>query len=170
MIKRSKQALEFVRENDKATVVKHVLSHDAHPMIQFVKYGMCGVLAVVIHWLVVYTLGLTVLPAIGRSLPVELKQHNGMINNIIAFFVSGIVVYWLNRKYVFKPGRHHAAVEAFLFFAVAGLALLAAVLIYPLIFKYVKTNEYVEHFANFGFVFTSAMVNFVARKFIIFKG
>lgn len=170
MIKRSKQALEFVRQNDKATVVKRVLSHDAHPVIQFAKYGMCGALAVMIHWAVVYALGLTVLPAIGRGLPVELKEHNGMVNNIIAFFVSGVVVYWLNRKYVFKPGRHHAAVEAFLFFAVAGLALLAAVLIYPLIFKYVKTNEYVEHFANFGFVVTSAMVNFVARKFIIFKG
>jgi len=170
VIKRSKQAIEFVRRNDKATVVKHVLSHDAHPVIQFAKYGVCGVLAVMIHWAVVYTLGLTVLPAIGRELPVELKEHNGMVNNIIAFFVSGVVVYWLNRKYVFKPGRHHGAVEAFLFFAVAGLALLAAVLVYPLVFKYVKANEYVEHFANFGFVVTSAMVNFVARKFVIFKG
>lgn len=170
MIKRSKQALEFVRQNDKATVVKHLLSHDAHPVIQFAKYGMCGVLAVIVHWAVVYSLGLTVNPAIGRDLPVELKQHNGMINNILAFFVSGAVVYWLNRTYVFKPGRHHAALEAFLFFAVAGVALMAAIFIYPLIFNYVKTNEYVEHFANFGFVLTSALVNFVARKFIIFKG
>jgi len=170
VIKRTKQAINFVRENDNKTIVRHVLSHDAHPLVQFVKYGMCGVLAVLIHWIIVYSLGFTVLPAIGKNLPLEVKEHNGMINNVIAFFASGIVVYLLNRKFVFKPGRHHTAVEAFLFFAVAGVALLAAVLVFPLIFQYVKMDEYVEHIANFSFVLTSALVNFVARKFIVFKG
>jgi len=176
VIKRSKQAIKFVKENDKKTVVKHVLSHDAHPLIQFSKYVTCGVAAVMIHLSVVYALGLTLFPAIGKDISVELKQHNGTINNIIAFFVSGVVVYWLNRKFVFKPGRHHAFFEAFLFFAVSAIPLAAATGVNLLIYRYtekmqsVVMQEYVEHIANLGFVVTSAMVNFIARKFIIFKG
>jgi len=184
VIKRTKQALEqnardaldFVRKNDKKTVVKHVLSHDTHPLIQFAKYGVCGVAAVTIHLSVVYILGLTILPAIGTDLSVELKQHNGTINNVIAFFISGAVVYWLNRKFVFKPGRHHALLEVFLFFAVSALPLAAASGVNWMIYRYsemlreINMFEYVEHIANFGFIVTSAMVNFLARKFIIFKG
>ncbi len=156
--------------------MKHVLSHDAHPLIQFGKYATCGVAAVLIHLSVVYTLGLTVFPAIGTDLPVELKQHNGTINNIIAFFVSGCVVYWLNIKFVFKPGRHNFLLEVFLFFAVSALPLAAASGVNWLIYKNseileeVHLQEYVEHIANFGFIITSALVNFIARKFIIFKG
>lgn len=176
MIKRSKQALNFVRENDKKTVVRHVLSHDAHPLIQFAKYGMCGVAAVIIHVTTVYILGFTLFPAIGTELPVELKQQNGTINNVIAFFVSGVVVYWLNIKFVFKPGRHNALLEIFLFFAVSALPLAAASWVNWMIYNNsdklsdVNLQEYVEHIANFGFVITSAMVNFLARKFFIFKG
>jgi len=176
VIKRVKQALEFVRENDNKTVVKHVLSHDAHPLIQFTKYGVCGVAAVMIHLSVVYSLGYTISPAIGTELPLELKQHNGTINNIVAFFISGIVVYWLNIKFVFKPGRHNVILEIFLFFAVSAIPLTAASGVNWLIYKNsemlsdIHMQKYVEHIANFGFIVTSALVNFLARKFIIFKG
>ena len=184
MIKKTKQvvekyareALDFVKQNDRKTVLKHVLSHDAHPLLQFTKYVICGVAAVTIHLTVVYVLGFTILPAIGTDIPIELKQHNGMINNVIAFFVSGAVVYWLNRTFVFKPGRHHAFLEVFLFFTVSAIPLAAASGVNWMIYHYsevlreVNLFEYVEHFANFGFIVTSAMVNFLARKFIIFKG
>ncbi|MFK5921664.1 MAG: GtrA family protein [Verrucomicrobiota bacterium] len=176
MIKRSKQAINFVKENDKKTVVKHVLSHDAHPLIQFGKYGFCGALAVMIHLSVVYALGLTIFPAIGENLPIELKQHNGTLNNIIAFFISGSVVYWLNIKFVFKSGRHSALVEIILFFAVSAIPLAAASGVNWLIYHNSEMlsefhmQKHVEHIANFGFILTSALVNFVARKFIIFKG
>ena len=184
MIKKTKQALEknarealnFIRQNDNKTVIRHVLSHDTHPLIQFGKYVVCGVAAVTIHLSAVYILGFTILPAIGTDLPVELKQHNGTINNVIAFFISGTVVYWLNRKFVFKPGRHHALLEVFLFFAVSALPLAAASWVNWLIYRYseilreINMVEYVEHIANLGFIVTSAMVNFLARKFIIFKG
>lgn len=176
MIKRSKQALKFIRENDNKTVVKHVLSHDAHPLIQFGKYGICGVAAVVVHLSCVYILGYTVLPAIGTDLPVELKQHNGTINNVIAFFISGSFVYWLNIKFVFKSGRHNVLLEIFLFFAISALPLAAASGVNWLIYqnsemlREINMQQYVEHIANFGFIVTSAMVNFIARKFFIFKG
>ncbi|NOX99096.1 MAG: GtrA family protein [Verrucomicrobia bacterium] len=176
LIKRSKQALSFIRENDNKTVVKHVLSHDAHPLIQFAKYGVCGVIAVCIHYSIVYILGYTLLPAIGTEIPLEQKQHNSLINNIAGFFVSGIVVYWLNIRFVFKTGKHSPLVEIALFFAVSTLPLAAGVGVNWLIFQNAEMlrqfhmEKYVEHFANFGFVIASVMVNFLARKFIIFKG
>jgi len=176
VIKRTKQALNFVRENDNKTVVRHVLSHDAHPLVQFGKYVTCGVAAVIIHLSVVYILGFTLFPAIGVDMPIEVKQLNGTINNVIAFFVSGVVVYWLNIKFVFKSGRHHVYLEIFLFFAISAIPLAAASGVNWLIYHYsemlrqINMFEYVEHIANFGFIVTSAMVNFLARKFIIFKG
>ncbi len=137
---------------------------------------MCGVAAVMVHISVAYTLGLTVLPAIGPDLPNELKETNGYINNTIAFFVSGCVVYWLNIKFVFKPGRHSAWLEILLFFSVSALPLAAGLGVNWLIFhntellRSLHIEKYIEHVANFGFVIASALVNFLARKFIIFKG
>ncbi|MCF6313143.1 MAG: GtrA family protein [Verrucomicrobiales bacterium] len=165
-----------MKENDKKTVVKHVLSHDAHPLIQFGKYVTCGVMAVMIHLSVTYTLGLTIFPAIGQHLSDHVKEINGYINNTIAFFISGCVVYWLNIKFVFKSGKHHVFLEIFLFFAVSALPLAAGLGMNWFIFHNTplleqwEIAEYVEHIANFGFVLASALVNFVARKFIIFKG
>ena len=184
MIKKTKQALEknarealnFIRQNDNKTVARHILSHDTHPLIQFIKYGMCGVIAVAIQSFGTYALGLTLFPAVGTDIALELKQRNLPINMSIAFFVSASVVYWLNRKFVFKPGRHHPVFEVFLFFVISAIPFMAGHLASWQILRYVKLHpevdiyEYVEHIATLGFVVASALVNFVARKFIIFKG
>ena len=50
-----------------------------------------------------------------------------------------------------------------------GLQLVVLGVAIPLIFKHLESKDYVEHFANLGFIVTSALVNFVCRKFIIFK-
>ena len=75
-------------------------------LIQFAKYGFCGVIATVTHIAIVYAIGLTVNPAVGEQIPKELKETRTMWNNTAAFFLSGVVAYLLNLALVFSPGRH----------------------------------------------------------------
>lgn len=169
MIDPIKKALRFVRDNDHSTVRSHVLSHDAHPFLQFVKYGVCGVMATVVQAGIVYLLGLTVNPAVGTDIPVDLKESRTIVNNSIAFIFSGAFAYWINVKFVFRPGRHGKRKEIGLFFLISAISFFAGLLAIPLIFRQIESKEYVEHFANLGFIVSSALVNFVCRKFIIFK-
>lgn len=173
MIEQIKQATRFMRDNDFATVRRHVLSHDAHPLLQFVKYGVCGVGSFIVHMTIVYLLGLTVFPAVGTEIAVDLKETNTLINNSLGFLVSCAFAYWTNITFVFKPGRHGKKTEVTLFFVISAISFFAGLFAIPLIFDLIKEQfpravPYVEHFGNFAFAFTSALVNFVCRKFIIF--
>ena len=138
-------------------------------LIQFAKYGFCGVIATVTHIAIVYAIGLTVNPAVGEQIPKELKETRTMWNNTAAFFLSGVVAYLLNVAFVFSPGRHDKHIEVFLFFAISAVSFFAGLFAIPLIFGAIDTNKNIEHYANLGFIITSALVNFVCRKFIVFK-
>jgi len=174
VIKQIQQATQFVRENDFATVRRHVLSHDAHPLLQFVKYGVCGVGAFVVHIIVVNILGATAFPFSDEIKDIELREKNTMINNSFGFLVSCGFAYWTNVTFVFKPGRHSRHKEVSLFFAISAVSFFAGLATVPFIFsmivKYLPGLEkYAQHIATLGFAFTSALVNFVCRKFIIFQ-
>ena len=56
-------AWRFVRQNDLPTTWRALLRRDAHPLLQFIKYGVCGVAATVIHQGIFFALAYTVLPA-----------------------------------------------------------------------------------------------------------
>lgn len=174
VIDQIKQATRFVRENDFATVRRHVLSHDAHPLLQFVKYGVCGVAALIVHMTVVYILGTTVFPFGEEIEDYDLRQTNTMINNSLGFLVSCAFAYLTNIKFVFKSGRHSRMKELKLFFAISAVSFFAGLAAVPVIFKLIVKHfpdfeRYAQHFANISFAVTSAMVNFVCRKFIIFQ-
>jgi len=144
-------------------------SRDVPGLVQFGKYGICGVIATSFHLAIVYTLGLTVNPAIGEEIAKELKESRTMWNNTAAFFLSGGVVYALNIAFVFTPGRHGKKKEILLFFLVSGISFFAGLFAIPLVFSALETNKGIEHLANLSFVVTSALVNFVCRKFIVFQ-
>ena len=153
-----------------------MLSRDVPALIQFGKYGFCGCIALLLHSLIVYSLGLTINPAIGDYIPRELKEANSMRNNSIAFFPSNIAAYLLNATFVFTPGRHSKRKEVTLFFFISALSFLAGHLTIWAIFRSTDTNHYpgsyqenIEHFVNLGFVISSVLVNFVCRKFIVFQ-
>ena len=92
-----------------------------------------------------------------------------MINNSIAFVFSAVVAYLLNVKFVFTPGRHEKHKEILLFVVISGISFFPALFSIPAIFRALDFDRNIEHFANLGFVVTSALVNFVCRKFIVFK-
>ncbi len=172
MIKQIQQATRFVRENDFATVRSRVLSHDAPPLVQFIKYGLCGVGAFVVHIVVVNILGATLFP-FHDELADSVRKTNTMINNSLGFLVSCAFAYWTNINFVFKSGRHGRKKEITLFVAISAISFFAGLATVPFIFDLIlkhfpQIGKYAQHVATLSFAVTSALVNFVCRKFIIF--
>lgn len=166
-------AIQFLRDNDLKTISGYLLSRDAHPAIQFLKYAFCGAAATVLHQGIFFALSYTVIPAgdgmmvDGRPITDQMRYWNGIINNCIAFVPVLIFVYALNRRFVFTPGRHSGAVEFLLFGGVAAIGNAAGIVGGPMLIKWFGVPTWLSQGT---FIITSFLVNFLCRKFVIFKG
>ncbi len=165
-------ASQFVRENDLKTVLHRIRSHDAHPTIQFLKYVFCGGIATVTLAVIVFILSKTVFPAAkgmiinGQVLDEAVRNRNILLNNTIAFPIATIVGYVLNVKFVFKRGRLSRAMEFLLFCLVAAIGFFPGLWVVDYL---VGRYHVASSLATLAFITTSFMVNFVSRKFLIFK-
>ncbi len=159
------QGWQFFRAHGFAASLAAINSREAHPLIQFGKYGVCGVGALVVHVSVFSLLGKYAFP-MGQDLPDGLRAQHTMFNNGIAFVFSNAVVYWLNTKWVFTPGRHSKWVEFLTFTlvnapgAIAGTAVMAFL---------VNNWHWSTPLAFAGFLLPNVLINFLCRKFFIFK-
>ena len=167
MIKSLFDLLRFVRENDWQTVLRLFHSRDAPPAIQFLKYGLSGVGALVVHTAVYVGLISLVWPHLNDpSLDAWTRAKSTFLPTAIAFLFSNAFVYWLNMKWVFTPGRH-SPVREFLLFTAVNLpgaltgALGQAALVYFL--------HWPKWAALAGFILPNVLINFVCRKFFIFR-
>lgn len=166
-------AIDFFRENDLKTIIHRLLSRDAHPVIQFLKYATAGVLATVMHQGIFFALAYTIFPAgdgmivDGKPIDDQTRYWNSIINNTIAFFPVCVFVYFLNVKWVFTPGKHSWIVEFLLFAGVAAIGNAAGIIGGPKLIDWFGIPTWMSQLT---FIFTSFVVNFVCRKFVIFKG
>ncbi len=155
---------------DRETLNKWLWTRDAPAVIQFGKYGMCGVASVVVLLACTYSLTYTLLPAMegmtvdGAPISDALRERNLMLANIIAFLPSNLTAYALNALWVFTPGRHSRWTEFGLFTGISAVAF-AAGLVGPKLIGWFGVST---HFAELSLVVTSALVNFVCRKFLVF--
>ncbi len=156
---------------------------EAHPAIQFIKYGIAGGLATAAHQLVFFTLSFTLLPAMGttgldawvaeflkltvQEVPQRVAQLNYVINNILGFVVGNFVAYFINFYWVFHPGRHSRTIEITLFFVVSIISFLVGTFIGVIIMQYSSGAAIVSQIGN---IFAAVMINYVCRKYIVFKG
>ena len=247
-------SITFVKENDLKTITKTVAGRDVHPLLQFIKYGVCGVVAFTTHQVVALVLGQTVFrdgefdltlhdapteiqsggheviltrnggnnigialshrtglvtvppdsaesarvrqlqarlePLWSQREPIpfrervaildaveeitgfnrkSVREQHSVINNTLAFLCSGVVAYVLNVLFVFTPGRHSKWMEITLFVLVSMVSYVGGITAVKMVFKTFGEGPLLSVIANLGFAFTSAMVNFVCRKFIIFS-
>ena len=157
---------------------------EAHPAIQFIKYGIAGGVATASHIVLFFLLSIWVFPAmlsdtgvdamIVQFLGVEMveieesvRQRNFMINNLLAFLFSNLVAYLINFHWVFHPGRHRRSIEVALFLTVSTVSLFVGIQIGLLIMQFFNATTTVSQAGN---VIASVMINFVCRKYIVFKG
>lgn len=166
MISQISSARQFVRSNDWRTIVAHVNSRDAHPLIQFVKYGVCGVAAFATHQIIWVALSIWAFPSIDSSIPDDIRALNSTISNSIAVFFSTAVAYVTNVMWVFKSGRHSRWVEVVSFFGIGVISFGGGLLAGPWMIKSFGLNTLL---AQLSMAVTSVLINFVCRKFFIFK-
>ena len=100
---------------------------EASPLIQFIKYAICGGGAVTVHVIVFFLLSWLIIPALNdQDIVVRLlhlsagdisdaiRARNAMINNALAFIFSNLTAYLLNILWVFESGRRYPPVDFFL--------------------------------------------------------
>lgn len=147
---------------------------------QIFKYGVIGVVATAVNLVVAELCAAYVWPCLGpddllvrrfgfasAAVTDAARAHLAVFCNFVGFFVANVLCWLLNRRFVFTPGRHRWLVEYALFLAGSGFAILCgSALIWALVrFRGMQTTY--SFVVN---VMASVAVNFVVRKFFVFKG
>ena len=150
------------------------------PLVQFIKYGIAGGIATVVHVSLFYFCAFKFLPALNQGdalaglmhlhLPEVsdvIRARNSVIDNLVAFIFSNLTAYLINIVWVFESGRHNRVVEIGFFYLVSGIStFIGSALMGFLIGRFGITTT-----VAFGVnVIVSLLINFVLRKRLIFKG
>ena len=152
-------AFNFIRTNDLKTILAKFNDRDAHPAIQFAKYTISGGVATVIFS--------SCFLYFSHLFPST--QQGGWLSPLPcvlgAFMFSNAAVYWLNTRWVFTPGRHSVLLE-FLYFTLVNMP--GAVGGY-FVLAWMGQHGYslVEKLG--GFLVPNILINYICRKFFIFK-
>ena len=164
------------------SILAQLLQRDAHPFVQFIKYGIGGCIATATHLLAFFVLAIWVYPALlpdafpdayllqwfnvdMPALDEALRRRNFLINNAIAFLFSNAVAYLINFHWVFQPGRHRQHIEIVLFLAVSLLSMVIGVQVGLGLMKLFAAPT---TFSQIGNILTSILINFVCRKYFVF--
>ena len=153
---------------------------EAHPAIQFIKYAIAGVVATAVDVLAFYAAAILILPALDPSDPVArllglhvlpiaegLRSSRYVWDKVIAFFFSNLTAYVVNILWVFTPGRHGKAMEIALFYAVSAASFSVGTALGWLLIRWTGLPTTYAYAANAA---ASIAINYVCRKFIVFKG
>ncbi len=158
---------QFLKQNDLKTIISRVNSRETHPVIQFIKYAISGVLALSLHILIFTLLVRFFYPKLSdlSSSPWD-RALASFEPTAIAFIIVNAFVYWLNTRWVFTPGRHSPVME-FLYFTLVNMpGALAGSLGQAALINFLNWHPLV---AMIGFIVPNVLINFVCRKFFIFK-
>jgi putative flippase GtrA len=154
--------------------------NDAGPVLQFIKYGISGCIAVSTHILVFHLVAWKLFFALQADdwfvrlfkLPVQelddaTRSRNSMIGNGIAFVISNFVAYVINIYWVFVPGRYYWVIEIALFYLVSGVAIVIGTAFMGYLIRRFGMLTTYAFSAN---LFSALMINYAMRKFFIFNG
>ena len=160
-------------------------SRDAHPFFQFVKYGIAGVGATAVQFVLFSLFAWKLIPALTPNdifvqalqyfdIAVEMpvmsdgtRAWRAMADNLIAFPFSNTVAYLSNILWVFKRGRHGFWMEFGLFTSISLVSFLAGT---GLIWVLIKGIGMQTTFAILINIVVSVIINYIFRKFFVFKG
>lgn len=132
---------------------------------QFFKYGVCGVLSLVVFSAVVGVFALIAPDYLAKSQGKETLQLHTTIVFSIGFILSNFFAFFSNRWFVFTPGKHSFWKEMFIFTLISGISFLGG----HFGKSYVIELGCGALAAAGCFALSSALINFVARKFVVFE-
>jgi len=161
-------------------LIQQFLQRDASPLVQFIKYAIGGGIATAVDMLVFYIVAWKILPALRPDDPVvtrlgltvrevteEQRSRRFVIITLIAFLFSNLTAYVINIFWVFEPGRHVWWIELLLFYAVSGISIAIGTSIGWVMIKWFHLSTTASYVSK---MIAALLINFVCRKFIIFKG
>jgi putative flippase GtrA len=102
-----------------------------------------------------------------ESIPENVRTINFCIGNVIAFMVSNLTAYVLNVLFVFKSGKHSRWKELGLFYLVSGVSVGIGVAIGAVLIQVFGLSTSSSYIAK---AVSTTLINYAARKFIIFHG
>ena len=153
---------------------------DHGPLVQFIKYSIAGGVATVVHVCIFFTMAWKAFPALTGDDPIAmllkitpspitdgLRARNAAIDNFIAFMISNFVVYLINIYWVFESGRHSRWKEIGIFYLVAGASVAIGIGLQSFLIDYFGITTTLAFGAM---ILVCLMINYVVRKFFIFKG
>lgn len=160
--------------------IRRFLSHDCSPFEQFLKYAAIGALSTIVQVAVFYACAATFLQCLKpddlavRFLGLPAAQVNDATRTVLAggatgigFFISNVFCWLMNRWFVFKAGKYAWYVEFGLFFSASLVAFLLGIAIQSVAIYFFGL---MTTYAVFIEILTSLAINYVARKFLVFKG
>lgn len=147
---------------------------------QFLRYGLCGLVATAVDAAVFLLMSWRILPALRpdapaarrwglRVRPVSESQRAGrfLVNNAAAFIASNLVGYLMNAAWVFEPGRHPRWAEVGMFFAVSGASMAAGAAMGWLLIRAARWGTTPAYAVKIA---ASVLLNFAGRKWLVFRG
>jgi len=167
------QLLAFFFKQSPTAIWRRIRGQDMPWIVQLAVYGFCGVLATVVAVIQIVILSKTIIPAYegmvvdGVTMTDDLRAQNLLINNSIAFLTTNVFAYFLNVMLVFKRGRHHPWMEFIYFTLINGISFTLSQLAGPWLVHQFGVPTNLAILTNTVF---AALINFVARKFFVFKG
>lgn len=160
--------------------VKKLLMEKNHAGFQFLKYSMCGGIAFATDMIVFFLVAWLIFPALTgddwlvrlfniqvHSIPENARTINFCIGNVLAFMVSNLTAYVLNILFVFKAGRHSRWKEMGLFYLVSAVSVGIGVAIGAVLIQEFGLSTSSSYIAK---AVSTTLINYAARKFIIFHG
>ena len=162
------------------TIIEQFMGREAGPLIQFIKYGIAGGVATLTHIVLFHLVAWKILPALQKNdfavqafklhvpdMDDATRSRNSMLDNFMAFIFSNLVAYIINIYWVFEKGRHSMLVEVGLFYLVSGISIVIGTFLMGFLIRRFGMRTTYAFISN---LVTAIMINYAARKFLIFKG
>lgn len=162
---------------------KHItafLAEKDNPLVQFLKYGICGGIATGVDMMAFFLLAWFAFPALAQDdvlvklfnlspepITEAIRGRNFIIDSVLCFMVSNMTAYILNVLFVFKSGKHKRHHEMLLFYAVSTVSLILATFAGWLLISVFGLGTTWSYIAKMG---AALMINYAGRKFFIFHG
>ena len=160
--------------------MKSILFEKNHPGIQFLKYAVCGGAAMAVDMVAFFLVAWLLFPALTENdvlvrlfsldivvVPESLRTINFCLANVIAFMLSNLTAYILNVLFVFKAGKHSRWKEVGLFYLVSAISVGIGVGVGVVLIQGFGLSTTFSYVAK---AVSTTLINYAARKFIIFHG